>query len=1270
MKQLPRSYKIAILAFVLVGAGLLTLSKTGPGQRLLFNVVTGAFSSNTGYTLTAQETGGTWPWHITLKNLEISKDRRTALKVSVLDLRWSPLSVVKGPMKIKSFLAGTIDIHTGSFEDGGTDLKTFRLPSLDDLPSLRLAEFEIASLSLIDAEGQSSAPYVIFGTSTTGPGRAEVTASLLAHDATEAKDQISIDLDYSQASDLFSLESDILLAKDGFLSWLGQKRFPLPIRINTEGAQKASEWESRAAFSIGGMASGDVTVRCDCLAGRNLIISGSVEPKGLDLSVLPFSTTGQIKFAVTPVHSAAAKKIAFKNLTLETSGAQLYADLELSYARKTYTLGGETRMTTRDGPISDNNLGTVFLSFEDLEMAEKGWAIRSARLETLKGYVTAKNAHFEDGGAANVDLSGTLDPKEIFQRSDPLGALSPLNWSSNFSYSSGGKWVAQSFTARTSDGELNLSGTAEYSSGSQTLVANVEGHTDDLLVLPNFQFPAKSAFIGTLNLDHSEVGSYIDLKASLDAFTFSDFQAPPTLLQADIKNWRSLDPAAIKGTLSLVATGPSSDLSSFSSRVSFAPEGSLCLIEADLLAAGQYAARLNICATSPKSKAWKTNLTAKSFHGGPFAGRTLTLDAAKEVGGFWTSTLIGQDLTYNAIKLQEVGASASLEDSIEGLQVVLTSARALHQDTEYQIKERTVVDLKSGLPDHLVIASDNGGWASLTTAKTDDTFTASLDAKDFKVPLAPALLSGTARLNYGAEQQSADIAVFLSPLSALQQPEPSQTARFGLTGKWDGLDLSGDIDMALSEGSIHSDVTRIGEFTLPFEVDLGRSTRPFSKGPIAASLHYEGAVDHILALLPIYDHSAGGRLSVAASLTSEGSTSKWQGHMALTDATYTYKTQNLFIEGLSVNADLNGTGSALRSNITIRQHEEGRNKPTLKGDGTFVFQTMDKWEGILDIVLDKNKLLQHENYQGILSGKLNGVITPSRASLKGDIRADRIDGSIPAPSSNKIVKLNVIRVDDQGHPIEHPKPRGGRSFIPPLDLDIILKANEQLFVRGRGLDTEWGGKIKLTGTSGRPILVGALELKRGQLMFGGRAFDIDTGTIAMSGRDYSDPYIDLSASNKIGATIQAKIVVEGRASAPKVRFESTPAMPEEDIVAYILFGKPVIELGALEAIRTAVAIAQISGRAGFGTSLADRARQAIGVDVLQFTPPTGADGEASVLTIGKYLTSDIFLSVSEDFETQIGSAGVEVKVTDSISVGAKMDETAETEASIEWSKDY
>lgn len=59
--------------------------------------------------------------------------------------------------------------------------------------------------------------------------------------------------------------------------------------------------------------------------------------------------------------------------------------------------------------------------------------------------------------------------------------------------------------------------------------------------------------------------------------------------------------------------------------------------------------------------------------------------------------------------------------------------------------------------------------------------------------------------------------------------------------------------------------------------------------------------------------------------------------------------------------------------------------------------------------------------------------------------------------------------------------------------------------------------------------------------------------------------------------ISAWVDVGGRASAPELSLRSTPSMPEDEILARAFFGKRTSELGPLEAVRLAQAVAELTG---------------------------------------------------------------------------------------------
>jgi hypothetical protein len=54
-------------------------------------------------------------------------------------------------------------------------------------------------------------------------------------------------------------------------------------------------------------------------------------------------------------------------------------------------------------------------------------------------------------------------------------------------------------------------------------------------------------------------------------------------------------------------------------------------------------------------------------------------------------------------------------------------------------------------------------------------------------------------------------------------------------------------------------------------------------------------------------------------------------------------------------------------------------------------------------------------------------------------------------------------------------------------------------VRGRGLDAELGGDLKVTGSLADPKVVGAFDLRRGRLSVLGRRLDFTRGHVGFSG---------------------------------------------------------------------------------------------------------------------------------------------------------------------------
>src|SRR5262249_30546343 len=153
------------------------------------------------------------------------------------------------------------------------------------------------------------------------------------------------------------------------------------------------------------------------------------------------------------------------------------------------------------------------------------------------------------------------------------------------------------------------------------------------------------------------------------------------------------------------------------------------------------------------------------------------------------------------------------------------------------------------------------------------------------------------------------------------------------------------------------------------------------------------------------------------------------------------------------------------------------------------------------------------------------------------------------------------------------------------------------FVRGRGLDVEFGGKMTISGTSAAPRTIGALELRRGGISLAGRSLDFTEGRIGFNGGRNSGPAVPLVAPSTT-RYVAGTLAIGGTARNPKVTLSSVPALPQDEVLAQLLFGSGVGKLGALEVAEIAAALATLTGAGGgFGDPL-DKVRQGLGLDRL------------------------------------------------------------------------
>ena len=256
---------------------------------------------------------------------------------------------------------------------------------------------------------------------------------------------------------------------------------------------------------------------------------------------------------------------------------------------------------------------------------------------------------------------------------------------------------------------------------------------------------------------------------------------------------------------------------------------------------------------------------------------------------------------------------------------------------------------------------------------------------------------------------------------------------------------------------------------------------------------------------------------------------------------------------------------------------------TLSAAGTVGIDPAQNFPANLDIKIRDGRYTDGRLVTATMTGDLTvkGPLVSS-PTLAGTINLGRTVITVPDQLPGSLAALDVkhknapaaVRAQDNAL---SPGDQSGGGSGSDLLLDVTVNAQNQIFVQGRGLDAELGGNLRLTGSASSPQAIGQFTMTRGRLSILGKRLVFSRGNITFSGSLV--PYLDLSADSSAGDTT-VTVTVSGPANNPKFSFSSNPALPEDEVLARLIFGTSMSNLSALQIVQLADAAAQLSGVGG------------------------------------------------------------------------------------------
>ncbi|KQY34501.1 translocation/assembly module TamB domain-containing protein [Rhizobium sp. Root483D2] len=391
-------------------------------------------------------------------------------------------------------------------------------------------------------------------------------------------------------------------------------------------------------------------------------------------------------------------------------------------------------------------------------------------------------------------------------------------------------------------------------------------------------------------------------------------------------------------------------------------------------------------------------------------------------------------------------------------------------------------------------------------------------------------------------------------------------------------------------------------------------------------------------LLAAQGFTLTGGANVDLSITGAATAPQVTGTISTSGARFVDVRHNVAITDLTANVALDGRQANIQK-LSGKLASGG----TLDVTGTVGIAPGSGFPANLSIRLAKATYVDGSLFTASVDGALTltgsltatpvlgGKVTISKAAITIPEKLPASLSEIDIKHKNAPAKVRQMEAD-----VRKDTGSGGSTKSGGIAFDLAVSAPSKLFVRGRGIDAELGGDLTIRGTAAEPAVSGAFEMRRGRLEILGKRLTFADGTISFGGNLV--PTLDLDATSTAGSTT-VTVNVAGPANNPAITFSSSPALPQDEILAQLIFNRSLSNLSALQIAQLASAVSELAG--GGSNSLLSGLRNKLGVDDLDVS--TDATGGATV-TAGKYLNDRTYLELQSGAEAGGGKAIINLDV--------------------------
>jgi translocation and assembly module TamB len=278
---------------------------------------------------------------------------------------------------------------------------------------------------------------------------------------------------------------------------------------------------------------------------------------------------------------------------------------------------------------------------------------------------------------------------------------------------------------------------------------------------------------------------------------------------------------------------------------------------------------------------------------------------------------------------------------------------------------------------------------------------------------------------------------------------------------------------------------------------------------------------------------------------------------------------------------------------------------------------------------------------------------------------DRLPKALPAPLP---FTIKGAASPAENNPVDAtaPKTKITKQWVTG---EINLNIPGRLTVEAKNVYSVWEGQFKIAFREKGIYLLGKLTPRRGNVSFFGRNFTLSSGNVNFNDLISVPPVLDLVALYS-RQDIEARLNISGIATHPSFALQSSPPLPQDEILSRILFGKDMSTITGLQALEVGMAFTSMMDKNGkTGWDMMGKAKDLLGVDQLELRESGDSAGTAEVVA-GRQINNRLYLEFNQRLHEPGSTLLFEYELRRNLSISTETGTHTLPGIGVNWKRDY